>query len=168
MTGVVPVESGETRPNAWTPSCGSRPVTIEARFGTDQPPAGRSIRTRIAAIEEALDVAAAADVGVGGEAVDRAAAVAEATATNESSMLRDVRAGSRTEVGATNGVVVDLADDRSAVRARRTHRVVVAVKYTTRRALNGEITRRYVGPGRRNADRASALPRATTTTRSPP
>jgi 2-dehydropantoate 2-reductase len=45
----------------------------------------------------------------GAEAFKRAMRVAEQTATNRSSMLRDLEGGRRTEVDFLNGAIVDLA-----------------------------------------------------------
>ncbi|MEF8880913.1 MAG: ketopantoate reductase family protein [Halapricum sp.] len=64
------------------------------------------------AARETARVARSEGVGLGDErAVAAVEAVVETTATNRSSMLQDVDAGKRTEVGAINGAVVERASD---------------------------------------------------------
>ncbi|MFB6134201.1 MAG: ketopantoate reductase family protein [Halanaeroarchaeum sp.] len=64
----------------------------------------------VAAIEEGRDVAAAAGRDVSADLTRRARSIARRTATNRSSMLQDLRSGSRTEIEAINGAIVERGD----------------------------------------------------------
>ncbi|MFB6094486.1 MAG: ketopantoate reductase family protein [Halanaeroarchaeum sp.] len=63
------------------------------------------------AAREALAVARAEGRSIDESVVDRARAVARTTASNRSSMRRDVESGSRTEIESLNGAVVSLAEE---------------------------------------------------------
>ncbi len=77
------------------------------------------------AIEEAAPVATAEGFDVENP-VAKARAVIEATAENHASMLRDLEAGSRTEIDALNGAIVDRA---------ATHGIDVPINQTVTRAI---------------------------------
>jgi len=64
------------------------------------------------AVEEGAAVADAAGVDVPDDVVERTREVARQTASNRSSMRQDVERGSRTEVEALHGALVERADDR--------------------------------------------------------
>lgn len=81
--------------------------------------AGRRLVER--AVEEAVAVARAEGRTIPDDALERTLDVARATATNRSSMRRDVETGERTEIEALNGAVVDRAAAHGlAVPANRT------------------------------------------------
>ena len=67
-------------------------------------PSARQMMERAA--REVAGVAAALEIDLGEDPVERTVAVARATATNRSSMLQDLQRGRRTEVEAINGAVV--------------------------------------------------------------
>lgn len=71
------------------------------------------------AARETADVAATAGVDIA-DAPRRTLAIAEATAPNTSSMHQDVRGGTRTEIDAINGYVVEQADQPVPVNATLT------------------------------------------------
>lgn len=58
------------------------------------------------AVEEAVTIAEAKGIEIAPNPVGRTLMVAEATATNRSSMLSDVRRGAPTEIGVINGAIV--------------------------------------------------------------
>ncbi|MFQ6054347.1 MAG: ketopantoate reductase family protein [Candidatus Bathyarchaeia archaeon] len=60
------------------------------------------------AVLEALEVAEARGVKIVGDPVEKVYEVAEATATNRSSMLQDIDRGRRTEIGSLNGAIVEI------------------------------------------------------------
>ena len=79
-------------------------------------------------IKEAQRVAVAEGYEID-DAVDTALSVAQDTAHNYSSMLRDVKAGNKTEVGALNGAIVERADSQGiSVPVNRTLTAVVRLK----------------------------------------
>ena len=77
------------------------------RMVTD--PSGERLLER--AVEEAARVAAAEGLSFESDPVAKTRSVAEATASNRSSMRQDLEAESRTEIDALNGAIVDLADE---------------------------------------------------------
>lgn len=104
-TSVVP----EIRHAIWEKvlvNAGINPVTALGRVenGALREEPGRSLLE--AAVREAARVAAAEGYPVDSP-VEKALAVAEATAGNRSSMRRDVETGCRTEIGTLNGAIVD-------------------------------------------------------------
>ena len=109
--GVPTTVEREIRDAIWEKTLlnvGINPVTALGRVqnGALQSGPGRALLE--AAITEANRVARAEGHGVENP-VERALDVVRATAENRSSMLRDVQTGSRTEIGALNGAVVDRA-----------------------------------------------------------
>jgi len=62
------------------------------------------------AVQEAVQVAGKAGISIDGNPVQRTEEICQATATNISSMLQDVRKKKRTEIGGINGAIVALAD----------------------------------------------------------
>ncbi len=63
------------------------------------------------AVEEAIEVARAKGITINEDMVMRTAAVAEATAMNQSSMLQDMNRGRKTEIDAINGAIVKFGEE---------------------------------------------------------
>jgi 2-dehydropantoate 2-reductase len=88
---------------------GINPVAALGRVKNGALRSGPGREVMKSAIEEAVAVARAEGYKVDA-VVERALDVAEATAENRSSMLRDLENGSKTEIGALNGAIVDRAE----------------------------------------------------------
>ncbi|AHG03546.1 2-dehydropantoate 2-reductase [Halobacterium sp. DL1] len=110
---TTPTEDPETA--VWTKllvNAGVNAATALARVPNgalvEDAPGERLLRR---AVEEGVSVARAEGVDVPENAVERARAVAERTATNRSSMRQDVESGAHTEIEALNGELVRRADE---------------------------------------------------------
>lgn len=110
QSGFIGEISGDIRPIVWrklAANCAINPLTAIFRVPNgvliDHPEARCLLE---AAAREVGDVATAAGVPLGEDAVEIALSVALQTAGNRSSMLQDVDRGAPTEIDALNGAVV--------------------------------------------------------------
>lgn len=97
---------------------------------------GEALALLRAAVLEAASVARAKGIGIAPEPVARTIAVCQATASNISSMLQDVRANRQTEIEAINGAVLAEAR-RLAIPAPVNAQLFAAVKGLEKRYLSG-------------------------------
>jgi 2-dehydropantoate 2-reductase len=104
---------------------GINPVTALGRVTNGQLQSGPGQQLLQSIITEASAVADAEGYDIENP-VERATAVVEATADNRSSMVRDVESGTKTEIGALNGAIIERAD---------THDIPVPVNRTITAAV---------------------------------
>lgn len=115
-SGFDTAKTGDVEQALWAKviiNVGINPITALARVTngrlvTDDP--GREILE--GAVAEAVQVAKAEGVAFESDPITQTKAVARETAENKSSMLQDILDGSRTEIGALNGAIVDRAEEQ--------------------------------------------------------
>ncbi|MDR5657088.1 ketopantoate reductase family protein [Halodesulfurarchaeum sp. HSR-GB] len=111
---------------------GINPVTALGRVPNGHLRSGPGRELLEAAIEEAARVAAAEGYRVSNP-VEQAVQVVEDTATNRSSMLQDLKRGTRTEIDSLNGAIVDRAEEHNIpVPVNRT--LAAAIRLASSRA----------------------------------
>lgn len=113
--GLDPRVVGDVRRELWRKlavNTAINPITALARLPNGAVRSGPAAELARDAARETARTARAEGIELADEdAVERVAAVAEATAGNRSSMLQDVTAGRRTEIDQLNGAVVQRAAD---------------------------------------------------------
>jgi 2-dehydropantoate 2-reductase len=97
---------------------------------------GEALAMLQSAVQEAASVAQAKGIAIAPEPVARTIAVCQATASNISSMLQDVRANRQTEIEAINGAVLEEAR-RLGLPAPVNAQLCAAVKGLEKRYLSG-------------------------------